>query len=252
MKDGDSGLYYMGARYYDSVTGRFVSRDPIKDIDPISINPYQYAEGNPMMFVDTTGRKPETNTGTAPVRTVPVTVGEVGRTGVSVFSEAVGQTADRVLKKIDGVGKVLPKGSNALKKLKGIEKRISGASTALSVVEKAAQIKGAFDAMLEARKKVKEVLKRAESQDILTAFAYDVAVAELNYALKTKRITSKQWERLLRNLSEGYTMQLDSSRTHRFMTALLENLRGALKAFGGLTPVQGEQWDRYFNYLEGY
>ena len=48
MQDGTTGLYYMRARYYESATGRFISRDPIKSLSPRSINPYQYAWGNSM------------------------------------------------------------------------------------------------------------------------------------------------------------------------------------------------------------
>jgi len=48
----------MRARYYDSVTGRFVSRDPVKSIEPRSINPYQYALGNPLAYLDPSGQDP--------------------------------------------------------------------------------------------------------------------------------------------------------------------------------------------------
>ena len=54
MTEGDD-LYYMRARYYDSATGRFISRDPIKSISPREVNPYQYARGNPLRFVDPLG-----------------------------------------------------------------------------------------------------------------------------------------------------------------------------------------------------
>ncbi len=57
MREGESGLYYMRARYYDSKTARFISRDPVKTIGPRSINPYQYAIGNPMHYVDPSGQE---------------------------------------------------------------------------------------------------------------------------------------------------------------------------------------------------
>jgi RHS repeat-associated protein len=54
--DEETGLYFLQARYYDPTLGRFISRDPddVGDITP-SINPYVYAEGNPLSFVDPTG-----------------------------------------------------------------------------------------------------------------------------------------------------------------------------------------------------
>lgn len=58
MQEGDSGLYYMRARYYDARTGRFISRDPVAFVDPRRINPYQYALGNPMRFTDPSGLTP--------------------------------------------------------------------------------------------------------------------------------------------------------------------------------------------------
>jgi len=56
-EEGDTGLYQMRARYYDSLTARFLSRDPIwPDLrDPKAINPYQYARQNPLSFIDPSG-----------------------------------------------------------------------------------------------------------------------------------------------------------------------------------------------------
>jgi RHS repeat-associated protein len=58
--DGNTGLSYMGARYYDPVVGRFTGIDP-KEVDPIdlhSFNRYAYANNNPYKFVDPDGRSP--------------------------------------------------------------------------------------------------------------------------------------------------------------------------------------------------
>ncbi len=58
MQEGDTDLYYMRARYYDSTTGRFISHDPVRSISPRSVNPYQYASGNPMYNIDPWGLTP--------------------------------------------------------------------------------------------------------------------------------------------------------------------------------------------------
>ncbi|KPA13256.1 RHS repeat-associated core domain protein [Candidatus Magnetomorum sp. HK-1] len=52
MDDGN-GLYYMRARYYDPMLGRFISRDPIGHEG--GLNLYAYAGNNPVMFVDPSG-----------------------------------------------------------------------------------------------------------------------------------------------------------------------------------------------------
>ncbi len=49
--DTDYGLKHLGARYYDPTTGRFLSRDPIKD----GRNWYVYCDNNPLTRVDPTG-----------------------------------------------------------------------------------------------------------------------------------------------------------------------------------------------------
>jgi RHS repeat-associated protein len=56
--DSDLGLYYLRARYYNSLTGRFLSRDPEagKPADPKTLHKYLYAGGNPVNAKDPTGR----------------------------------------------------------------------------------------------------------------------------------------------------------------------------------------------------
>ena len=56
--DTATGLSYMGARYYDPLTGRFTGVDP-KGFDQAnlqSFNRYAYANNNPYKFVDPDGR----------------------------------------------------------------------------------------------------------------------------------------------------------------------------------------------------
>ena len=55
--DDETGLYYYGARYYDSEIGRFTAIDPwAGDItSPQSLNKYSYVHNNPIIFIDPTG-----------------------------------------------------------------------------------------------------------------------------------------------------------------------------------------------------
>jgi RHS repeat-associated protein len=57
-QDDDTGLVYMGARYYDPVAGRFAGVDP-KMFDSMNIhsfNRYTYANNNPYRYLDPDGR----------------------------------------------------------------------------------------------------------------------------------------------------------------------------------------------------
>jgi RHS repeat-associated protein len=63
--DSDLGLYYLRARYYNPITGRFMSRDPkepqIVDangnpVDPKALHKYLYANGDPVNHIDPKGK----------------------------------------------------------------------------------------------------------------------------------------------------------------------------------------------------
>ena len=56
--DSDLGLYYLRARYYNPLTGRFVSRDPEDGdySDPKTLHKYLYVGGDPVNAKDPTGR----------------------------------------------------------------------------------------------------------------------------------------------------------------------------------------------------
>jgi len=60
--DGESGIYYYNARYYNQDIGRFLSQDPAAFMaperfltDPQQLNLYSYARNNPIIFLDPLG-----------------------------------------------------------------------------------------------------------------------------------------------------------------------------------------------------
>jgi len=56
--DSDLGLYYLRARYFNSVTGRFLSTDPTPGSpeNPASVHRYVYAAADPVNGIDPSGR----------------------------------------------------------------------------------------------------------------------------------------------------------------------------------------------------
>ena len=48
----DTGLMLLGARYYDPLIGRFITKDPARD----GMNWYEYAGNNPVVSCDPTGK----------------------------------------------------------------------------------------------------------------------------------------------------------------------------------------------------
>ena len=57
-QDENTGLVYMGARYYDPALGRFLSVDPVHFVETNShsFNRYAYANNNPYRFKDPDGK----------------------------------------------------------------------------------------------------------------------------------------------------------------------------------------------------
>jgi len=57
---GETGLYQMGARWYDALTGRWLSADTIVPGpgNPQSLNRYTYVYNNPLAYIDPSGHWP--------------------------------------------------------------------------------------------------------------------------------------------------------------------------------------------------
>lgn len=54
--DATTGLTYLNARYYDTNLAQFTAPDPLLDpTNPRTLNPYTYANGNPIAYTDPTG-----------------------------------------------------------------------------------------------------------------------------------------------------------------------------------------------------
>ncbi|RZU33972.1 RHS repeat-associated protein [Blastococcus saxobsidens] len=57
LPDRNTGLVHFGQRWYDPETGRFTQQDSLETLaDPTRSNRYEYAAGNPINYVDPTGR----------------------------------------------------------------------------------------------------------------------------------------------------------------------------------------------------
>jgi RHS repeat-associated protein len=59
--DGETGLYYLRARYYDPAIGRFLNEDSFEGqiSNPLSLNLYSYCYNNPVLYIDSTGNSPK-------------------------------------------------------------------------------------------------------------------------------------------------------------------------------------------------
>jgi RHS repeat-associated protein len=99
--DPDLGLYYLRARYYNPQTGRFMSRDPRPGyiMRPIGLHKYLYANGDPVDYVDPSGRGAMLETGDIDL--------VIGQRSLPALTELVGGTAEQVAEWIDALNAAL-------------------------------------------------------------------------------------------------------------------------------------------------
>jgi RHS repeat-associated protein len=62
-------LFYVRSRHYDASVARFISRDPKPSHNPLSSEPYAYAGGNPLRFIDPRGSDYTDPTNQSPMAT---------------------------------------------------------------------------------------------------------------------------------------------------------------------------------------
>jgi RHS repeat-associated protein len=95
--DNETGLCYFGHRYYDPVSGQFLSREPLGESE--SLNLYSYAGNDPVNHVDVQGLATVAIDGnvTSSLELLSATLAKLGKPETSsILDQAMGRNADWV------------------------------------------------------------------------------------------------------------------------------------------------------------
>ncbi|MFM7887938.1 MAG: RHS repeat domain-containing protein, partial [Pseudanabaena sp.] len=134
--ESESGLYYFRARDYDAKTGLFLSRDAVDPTnqDPESMNPYQFAYQNPLIYSDPSGMITMAELNVSQVISDILnaarnySVQEIKNYAFNKLGEGVTGIIKR------GLETILPGGSNENKLLKGFEDFKNGSGVRPSTI----------------------------------------------------------------------------------------------------------------------
>ena len=93
MREPGTTLFYTRFRYYDSSSARFLSRDALLSLAPRAVNPYAYALGNPLTFMDPLGLAPS-GMGASPVAAYHATFAAANQTLGALADRYVGPRSE--------------------------------------------------------------------------------------------------------------------------------------------------------------
>ena len=131
VMDKDTGLVYMGARYYSPELGVFYGYDPapVDPAKPFSFSRYSYAKQNPYRYVDPSGETP---------LDIGFLLFDVGKLGVAVYTGVgVGAAIADVGMSVVGVVSPIP-GTGQAFKLSKIASAVQKANTSAKIVANSA------------------------------------------------------------------------------------------------------------------
>ena len=242
IREGNNGLYSMRARYYDSATGRFISRDPTPTPYAPFLNPYQYVGGNPLLFRDPSGKeitKTDVAQGTAN------TFGTALGTSVNSSSQSV---VDAAASKLGRIAQAAGDGP-AAKALAQNAKNIAKAGKVLNGVGYGAAVAGAAFEANDLNNRLDDIKRRRNAEENRLVNNAANFTKEARELFKQGKITYEEYEKMLHDYDAGFMERLTANSDIGFVDTALESTKSLLKSVAGLAPIPGGVWDSYFNWL---
>ena len=247
MREGTTGLYYMRARYYDSMRGRFLSRDPIETAHPLTVNPYHYAGNNPVMYTDPLGTNSHTNDEIQASDVVNSALTLEGGLGAAPRLDNLAESGVRTYEAIANA----TSNPELRKAMQEKASRLKNLSRGLKAAGAAGTLAGAYNEGMKMDKAQKEaiVASQTEAQRIMESWQRDYDV--LDGKLKRKEITRAEYLEAKVAADKFWQNQLEANANRGFNEVMLETVTGGLRALWQTTGAPTPVLNKYLNWLMG-
>jgi RHS repeat-associated protein len=252
-----SGLYSMGRRVYDSATGNFISRDPVARLDPRLINPYQYAAGNPLAYVDKTGEDPSTP-GITPGDVASGTITAAGQASsvAAPIAQHLDETVNTILigvrqaKSYEETPAEINAAYQAYKKLQTVPK-LETASSKLKVVGKVGNALQLVNVAIEGVKlnsALDNGLSEYDNNRDAAQKAYDNMMLSLFQLYCSRKISLVDYRRRRMQMINNYEDARLASDSILDDTLWLSGANFVKDSLTAMTPVPGAAFDQLTNF----
>lgn len=244
---GTGGLYFMRRRVYDSASGSFLSRDPVQLLDPRLVNPYQYAAGNPLFYVDVTGDIPAA--GDVAQGSVDAVSGIGGTAGIA--GHYVGEAAQHgkeiadvlenalPLEEVVGRGRFLKEVNYTTQLVKQADKLGKVAKT-LDVIDKVGTAANVLQVGLNGYQHYaadQQAMKEADDQRTASLKAFGDRVRFVIKIYKEKRISIFRRDIFLNKIALELRQDLDLTGLNEESALLLNAIVAYKNGIGSFVPV---------------
>lgn len=195
--DSETGFYYLRSRYYDPSIGRFTQEDSYHGTtaDPSTLNLYNYAGSNPMMYSDSSGHFWETLFDV--VSTIWSGYDLITNPSWSTAGNFIWDLGSTILPFIPAnyatkTVKIIEKGSDFFDAFKMADK----AHDTISRAKKAKKIVDTADTVIDNSKKIKQVTRLQKGKEAADLLAKKIAKENIE---KTKKTVAKMQNDAMQN-----------------------------------------------------
>lgn len=256
--------FLMRQRVYDNHTRQFLTPDPLAQKDPLKLNEYSYAAGNPIRYMDPTGLNPNTagssgfdtagtaSTGVSTVANIVETATGGLQAGPHLpggsSANVVDGIADRASDALRRTGKLQAKALDNLdgrrvndlydraKDLSDTADRARDAGSKAKGAGNVATIVGVGAALGETAIDVGKIVDRVGREKVSAYSYYFSAVRNLNKAVKEGKITTREATRRLGQIMRLLDDQLDGIEDSAEADLFFETGEGLVESLKAMLP----------------